>query len=255
MDIINATLNNRDFFDRKVVVENNITFVLCLRSLAFVVSVVNMRIFAAFRLKDSLYGYLLIISMADATYSGLLFSLGVMARVCYEDDPVHCGPSLYYTYLIFYVFISEYLTSSIAFFNISLEIFVTIHRILLILHVNSFLKRIRVSYVCSFLLGISAVIYSPVLAMYNITDIGSRNETCSAGNEEYRLSKSNFGRSNTALSILTCISLVRITLVTVVLFMLNIIAIFKFKQYLKRKTDLKEANGMIFFFNSKFYFY
>jgi hypothetical protein len=231
------------YFDRKVVNENNKPLVLCLRYFAFISSLVNIRIFSTFKLKNSLYKLLMIIAIADALYSFMLLSLGFLAMICYEDSL--CGPSLYYGYLLGYVFISEFLTSSLALFNIILEIFITIQRILILSQVNSLLKTAKVRVVCSIFSVVSIIAYSPLLSMFKIVKIDQDDAYESANNTsfEYRLSKNEFGKSTAALFFLTSISLTRITLVTVFLFVLNITCIVKFKQYLKKKIYLKKIKG------------
>jgi hypothetical protein len=225
--------------DRRILSLNNSLFIMALRLLAFLLSLLNITVLASPRLKDNLYKYLMVISIADFLYSGSVFVMGVFARLCYAQDPIYCTSSMYYTFLIIYILLSEYVTSCLAFLNIVLENFITLQRIVLISNIQSFLRTVRFRriFLC-FSLAIFSM-YIPILFMSTIETIEIRDPYSGHLKIDYRLTGTSFGRSPLAKSIVTSLNMIRLALVTIVLLVLNILAIIKFKEYLKRKQHLR----------------
>ena len=92
---------------------------------------------------------------------------------------------------------------------------------------------------------ISLVTYLPVLTMNHIELVSVNNNRT-----DYRLKKTEFGKSNAAKIYLIVLNSFRISLVIVVLSVLNWIAIYKFCAYLKRKVGMKALNSNSFYSNA-----
>ena len=238
---------------------NDLIFVL--RCFAFIVSAINISVLANTKLtrKDSLYKYLLVIAVFDSLYSLLLLLvMGVEHNVevifsrtlevicsnkkAYEGTQTRCDSSRYYIFLGLFLFISEFVTSVFQFFNILLEIFLTLQRIFLISNVRSFLRDTNVKRVCTILFLISFFIHMPIIFMDNIEESETRINNMTQIARHYRLNKTMFGKTTVAKSIMTGLSTSRLVLVTLVLLILNIIAIVKYRAYLKKKWELKDLN-------------
>lgn len=225
---------------RRIVVENNKTIVMILRSLALLTSLINIKILGRLRLKDSVYKYLFVITITDAVYSALLFLLGLSASICYDDSPDNlCSPPVYYLFLICYILFSEFITSCLALFNILLECFLTLQRIVIVANKRSKLNSINHKIVCGSLLLFSILIYTPALFLNKIITIEIKESDSNTTRLDYRMIKTSYGKSDAAVTVITVTSLFRIVMATVVLSVINIVAICKFKAYLVRKLQLK----------------
>jgi hypothetical protein len=233
--------------DRRILSLNNSLYIMALRLIAFLLSLLNTTVLASPRLKDNLYKYLMLISIADFLYSGSVFVMGVFARLCYAEDPIYCTSSVYHSFLVIYILLSEYVTSCLAFLNIVTENFITLQRIVLISNMQSFLRTVSFKRVC---FGLSLTIFSiyvPVLFMSKIDTIEIKDPLNGHSKIDYRLNGTDFGRSPLAKSIVTTLNMIRIGLVTVVLLILNILAIIKFRQYLNRKQHLSKISILFLF--------
>ena len=235
-------------YDRRILSVNNSLFLMNLRFLAFVVSFLNICVLMNHKLrkKDSLYRFLLIISIVDALYSATILTLGSFARICYAENPVYCSSSTYHKFLISYIILSEYITTALAFFNVILENFITLQRIIIISNLQ-FLRRVSVKVVCFVFLLISFIVYTPILWFNKIEKIEIINGTQTLL-VDYKLTKTNFSQTTLAKTIVTSLSMTRLVLVTLFLLILNIIAIAKFRAYIKRKSDLTKCCCKFFFF-------
>jgi hypothetical protein len=233
---MNQTVPNLD--GRKILFVNSSPTIMAFRCVATLFSLLNICVLAHSKLKDKLFKFLLAMAVADFLYSGLIFALSELARLSYAG---YVGPTGYFIFLVLYILISEHITSCLAFFNIILEIFLTLQRIVIISNnIDSCIKKIKFEQVCSTLLTVTALIYAPMLFMNTIKRVEIRNVNASI--VEYRLVKTEFSRSGPALTYVIGLNITRIALVTTVLLIFNIIAIFKFRAYLMKKFYLKEIS-------------
>ena len=224
-------------WSRKLVPEKNKEIIMCLRTLAILVSLVSIFVLARIRRSKKIFKYLLVISIVDVTYTFLVFCIGILTSLCYSDNHKQCGASLYLVLLILYISLSEYFTSCLAFFNITLEIFLTIQRISMFSDKDSSLKRANIKFVCSILFVTSVIYYMPVLGMnkFMLVEVNSRRD--------YRLIKTEFGNSEIARIILVFLNSFRIALVTHVLSILNVVIIFKLRSYLRKNLKIIRATN------------
>jgi hypothetical protein len=232
----------------KVITLNNNLFIQCIRILSFIVSIFNLIVLTRTRHKEPLNKYLLVMSIVDAFYTILMAVMSVLNSIFTSQDPDSKNPYFDLVYLISYVVFSEYLTSSLAVFNIIMEIFLTLQRISHILNKCLFFKNAQFKIVVSVILIISLLIYSPVLFIRHIKTIqlSEKNENTSVFTKfSFRLEKSSFGKSTIAVFMINSVSITRIILVMVVLLVLNIILVFKLKDYLLKKPTLKQLKSKL----------
>jgi hypothetical protein len=99
-----------------------------LRFTATSTSLICILVLAHPRLNDPTYRYLLVISLCDLVYSLSLFLISCEFWLRRESVPRLPSKSHNYLSLLLYVAVSEYLTSSLALFNILTEAALTISR-------------------------------------------------------------------------------------------------------------------------------
>ena len=142
-----------------------------------------------------------------------------------------------YFRLVYFIGIFTFLTSSMAIFNLFLEIYITLERFF-ILKNKSYFKNYRVMYVVLALSLVSILFYMPVLFLTQIVSCNN-NKNSNSSASAYRLQVTRFGNSNvgklTAITLFT----IRHIIITAVLFILNLITIFEFKNYQAKKRRAK----------------
>jgi phosphatidylglycerophosphate synthase len=149
----------------------------------------------------------------------------------------------YVLYTLF-LWVSDFLTSCLAFFNIILEIFVTCQRIRLITKkavYHQTRQKFRPIIVFALVLAVSLAIYSPVLFMNEVRTEETRNETTGSVRKDYFYEKTAFGKSNEALYLLESITALRVFLVIVVLTVVNIVAAVIYAAFYRRKGAMKHV--------------
>jgi hypothetical protein len=210
-----------------------------LRYIAVSFSLLNMLVLRNKKLKDPLYTFLLVMATVDSLYGIIITSL--RWADCIKENQNECSPYLNLANMILYISMSEYLTSCMALFNILLEIFLTLQRIFLISNMQIG-RNASVKKVCLTLAFISLVFYSPVLF---IDKIVTTNGTDGSQGINFKRVRTEFGKTKYAMWTLIGLNSTRTLLVTVVLLIINIVAIVKFNAYLERKAQLTSKN--IFF--------
>ncbi len=235
-------MNSTLIKDRHVVMDKHRQIIMALRVASILVSLFNVAVLAHQKLKDSVFKYLLVIAVIDAVYFFLIYLLGILTAICVSggDSTSQCAPDVYYIFLVLFVFLSDFLTSSLALTNILLEIFLTLQRSLIIAnHARGWLKDATVLKSGTVLFLVSLGCYAPMLLIKKVelAVIASTNSTTPSF--DYRLVKSEFGKSKLAAGYQVVINSLRIVLVCGVLFVLNVIVTRRFRDYLKKKNDLK----------------
>jgi hypothetical protein len=235
-NMANASLVSK-VLERGPALVNSYTFIIFLRFLALFVSLLNASILANKKLKNSFYKYQFATAVADS-----LFSLLVLSSLVFNCPPAKCTTStkVLMNHLA-YILNSEYLSSCMAFFNILMEIFLTVQRIFAVRTSHVFWRSLRVKQVIFALLLVSFAYYSPVLFYNKIIPV---EDFRLPSNSSYALLSTEFGKTRLAKLILISLTSIRISLVTVVLFILNLMAIVKFKTYFQNKLILKESTGI-----------
>jgi hypothetical protein len=246
-------------FYRKIATDRQRQIAQMLRMAGILASLMNVLVLVNPKLKESLFRYLLVMAIVDMFYSLMVFTLGFMSSLCLPSTSEMCGPNLYLTFLVMFILMSDFLTSSLALMNILLEIFLTTQRMLMITNKKSALRNASVTRVCWTLFGVSLLLYFPFLFMNKIEPAMPvsgvfTNTTLKVNINQnrynYRRVKSQFGDSEFAFWFTVTVNGIRIFLVVGVLFVLNCVAVFKFHSYFYRKYAIKERSCKIIQFKS-----
>jgi hypothetical protein len=215
------------------------------RIMALIVSLVNMRVLASIRSNFIVYKLFAVMAFVDSFYLIALFLIRMAEIACQGNPNEHC-PTVHYALYICYIWISDYLTSCLACFNILLEIFITIERLFTVSNQLPTMKNnTKVKIIILAILIISLSVYLPVLFMKRVEmklDQGPDVEI-----EQYGLVKTDFGKSEAATIIINTLSILRVLLVSVVLFVLNLVTVFRFKRFLKRRNRRLDSTRSDFF--------
>jgi hypothetical protein len=229
---IKALINETNYTGAPMLL-GGMPLLMVLRYTGISFSLLNMLVLRNKKLKDPLYSFLLVMATVDSLYGIIIMSIG------WTDCPNGCSPYLYLANLILYIVVSEYLTSCMALFNILLEIFLTLQRIFIISNMQ-ICRNASVKKVCVTFVFISLVFYSPVLFIDHIISTSGADGNNQSIN--FKRVRTEFGKTTYAMWTLIGLNFTRAALVTVVLLIINIVAIVKFNAYLERKAQLTSKN-------------
>jgi hypothetical protein len=206
-----------------------------LRFLSICTSLVCIRVLTNPKLKDSTYRYLALISLCDLLYSFSILFLSFSARIC---ERTGSEPSSNFFFLLLYILVSEYLTSCLAFFNLLVEILLTISRRYIISN-RSFMEcyQITINQLVFIFGTFSFVAYLPVLFCYKIETVSTYKSDSST---KYRVVNTYFGETRLSTIYLILVTSLRVFLASVVLLLLNLSTILAYNAYLRKKSSLKE---------------
>ena len=183
------------------------------------------------KFKDKFFRILLIIACSDLAYSSLILVLSFITLICYSENLI-CPLVFYYIMSLGFIVINEFISSSLSLFVILIEIFLTIQRISIMKNFKWVRKNKNINLILIFLFIISILIFTPKLFMYKINlSYFYKSKKPKLIHDVFA---TKFGDSNKA-SIILGISIFRITLITVILPVLNVIMFAIYKQYLKQK--------------------
>jgi hypothetical protein len=212
-----------------------------MRMVSMITSVLTVVILNKLNTKITVYKYIRFTTYSDLIYTGLLFLFRLLELRC-TKNPAHGCPTIQYSYLLAYVWISDFFTSCLAFFNILMEIFIQLHRTLIVLNRLPAFKFISTcKWASLFMLIVSLLVYTPVLFMKRIELKPSDGYTTRPN--EYHLVRTEFGKSKLSQLILDIINFVRIFLVIGVIFVLNLIIMIRFRLFLKKRRLDLNASG------------
>ena len=182
------------------------------------------------KLNHLIYRYLLVSSASDVLYHLLvLFTLLFNSFMLLDND--HFPNRLF---LVICSFLNEYITPCLSLFNVTLEIFITRQRIAAITEPGSILRQFKVRNVCLACLTLSCLVHLPILFMYEI-DLNHHHHHGTKSS----LRRSKFGQSDLSTYFMNFLIFTRLTLATIVLFILNTVAIIKFRRFTRRSRGLK----------------
>jgi hypothetical protein len=184
-------------------------------------------------------------SVSDLIYSMSITMMVPLAASCYwkkeHDKSENADLKVCYVLYTLLLWVSDYLTSCLALFNIMLEIFLTCQRIRLIKSdtvLNQARQRPRPLVVCAILLTISLTVYLPVLFMNETTSKETRNETTGSVRKDYFYQKTDFGKSSGASRLAESITIMRMCLVIVILTIANTIASVLYGRFYRKKNAI-----------------
>jgi hypothetical protein len=212
--------------------------VLIMASFSTLTSLFNIIVFSHPNLKDPTFKILLLVSIVDFCYMTLTlydFSFTIKCK----PSPILCGEqSQISAYMTSYV-VNKYLTSCLAIFNIMMEIYLSVNRLLLIRNIT-LIKDVTVRTVGPIFGSLALIYYLPSLFANRLEKTGIvyvyRNQTF----VDYALVLTEFGSSPVGQWVTSAIQILRIVLVVLVIFPINIVSIFLFQKYLIQKNDPKK---------------
>lgn len=207
-------------FNPRVLAFNNSWLMVTLRVSAFLASCLSVKVFSMTceLIQKKLYKLMCITCYIDLVYTACLLFFTIFSSLCAYQESAKCHTYTHLTFILLYVILSEYLTSCLAIFGILFELYITLHRILIIKE-SSWSWKIRslsITQISLVLFSISFLIYMPYLFSYSVKSIVTNN-----GETIYRLYRTSFGRSHIFTVYMNIVSGLRLALVTFVLFILN----------------------------------
>lgn len=183
---------------------------------------INILIFAHPTLKDPTYKLLLTEAFTDLIYlsCSALWPLFQYALNAHSLAVV-----------IYSIAIDDYLTSSLAINDILIELFLSVDRLFIILNKSAYLQRLPLTFTIGTLNLASLLFYLPVLFLRKIVEQPERNK--------YKLVLTPYlGQTTFGALIPTILSCVRLFLVMVCLFSVNLVTLVKFRKHIKQRSRL-----------------
>ena len=203
--------------------------VICI--LGVLTNSLNAAVFIHPKMKDISFRYLLAISLGEILYLG-------MESVIFANNCEDCELKKSYSYQIYYIYLTDYLCRVIALFIIFCEVFLSIQRFMVLLN-KEFLNKKSVYYLFFSLLAISFLIYMPANFMDRIVLIENINKNLTI--QGYIHERNEFGQSLTGKAIFITITMIRATLGSVVIFILNIFILYEFRKRNRRHNSLNRS--------------
>lgn len=226
MEMVNSTnLSNSSLIQIKSDVNIEEIIFGFLSIIGTVTSFINSLIFWKLRSKDQVYKFYLVSSLFDTFYMSsisvnTLFACGVPCDKLNKNSLI----KILYTIALY-----DYLTSSIAIYNIMIEIFVTTQRYFLISRKKNF-QNLNPHSVMLVIILISLFYYSPIIFLKKIFY---------AENIGYKMVYTSFGLSESGRLIPIVLSSIRLILASIILLIANVFTLKEFKKYLKLKKMMK----------------
>lgn len=134
-----------------------------MRSIGTLTSIINIAVLAHPLIQKSsdTFKYLLNISIFELLYLAPLLATNLINKACAASSTL-CSPGAQYTALFMAISIQNYLSASIAIYNINMEIFLTVQRVFSFEN-KKFPSKLTVRQVIMINLVISLVFYTPLL--------------------------------------------------------------------------------------------
>lgn len=215
---------------------------LCLDVIGITTCVVNISVFASRSVlkKHKAFQYLLVMSINDLIY---ITPISLLPRlVCQlETSPVSwCSLTTQQAIMMIDILFSDWLTSFFAFFNILIEIYLSLERLFTLLK-----KKLIITsfwYVIAIMGTFSLLYYLPTCFMKQATKLN----ICPSSNESlpvtvYSIQDTEFGLSTAGNVIMVVLSIIRLLCASVLLLVLNLLTIWKFIQFESQKKKLEGA--------------
>jgi hypothetical protein len=209
------------------------------RLIAGLTALVNIFIFMHKKILKSseFFHYLLAISIADFLYMSVLAFSNIINKQC-SSSSTQCNLSAEYFTLFLYISFNNWLSSSLAIFNIIIENFLTIQRLFMLAN-KRLPAKLTVKSVVLSVLGFSVVFYSPTGFTSQI--VMNQISLLDANVTEYKMVNTDFGNSLTGKITPVVLSFIRLCLSGPILLGLSIYNIYVFKQYLNKKKSVSSA--------------
>ena len=232
--LINQTMiidDYNDLFETEIFSKNYIPIslipIVCIFSVT--TNLLSIFVFLHSKMKDPTFKYMLLISISNCLYAGLLS----YSYVVYCNE---CSLNKSYVTLVFKIFIEYFFTSCLAMFSIFVEIVISIHRYFVLKNNNRFASHAPLRWIVPIFFLISVALYFPVIFTYEIKLNEIKNHS---GSTTYMKVKTDFGQTALGKWMPIMQSLLRIFLSTIVLSLVNIVNIIEFRKRFKKKLQLK----------------
>lgn len=189
----------------------------------------NIVVFVNKKMKDISFKYMILISLSDMTYLGLL----LYASIIWCET---CSFYSYYFTKLYEFIIDYYITSCLAILSILTEISLSVHRSLILLNKC---QKISFRIPLIIIIVISFIYYTPELFFYQIIYYND----CETNQIKYKIIYTKFGSMNVSKTIDITLASVRIILGVGVLTLVNVINVIIFnKKSLKPFKNLNNKN-------------
>lgn len=203
-----------------------LTGIFCLTGV--VLNILNIIVFLNAKMKDISFRYMLVISLSDVVY--LASNAYVFVTFCDE-----CSINKSYLTQIYILYFHEYVSRSMAIFNILVEIALSVQRYLILINkTNSILNNNHYKMVVLGLLFFSFLFYLPLTFFKSINSINTNNSN-ETFDQQFKLEYNQIGESTAGKLTLVIISIIRLVLGSVVLTIINIISVYTLKKLIKFK--------------------
>lgn len=192
-------------------------------SFGSITSIINILVLSSKKLKDSVYNYYLASSIIDLIYAVIIaFKIFIT-----------CGSQCLFrkknlSTLIYILYFQDYFTSCLAINNILIEVFVSFQRFMIITN-KKFLQNSRPILVIISISVFSLIYYLPVIFLKNIVF---------ESNDVYALEYTKFGSSSAGKVFSIVLSLTRLVVASVVLFIINWFNLIRFRKLMVKKSNL-----------------
>lgn len=215
---------------------NNIEeYIFCgLSSIGAITSIINAFVFLNRALKDQIFNFYIVSSLVDFIYSIVIAFMVLIecGSICDNIRGLHFLTHFYRIYL------DDYLTSSLAINNILIEIFLSTQRFFIISN-KKCLQSISSIRIILIVFCFSLLFYSPVLFLKRIVSIDQHNSSFNSTTNGYKLEYTEFGNSSIGRALPLILSSIRFILASVILFLINLFTLIKFRKHVNKKSNLK----------------
>jgi hypothetical protein len=236
-------VKNLSFFEEKYLDYTRFkiddTIILICESMGVCTSIINIIVFLNKKLRvNTIFKVLTVMSIADFFYLGLSHIKYISKLYCASNDMFKCLSKMKQIDHIFYLIVDQYITSCLAIFNIMIEIYLTIDRLLMVCN-SHWLKKIKTKIMIEVIGGIAIFYYLPVFFLWTVVEEVYIVQETGQIASIYSQLPSPFGDSAAGKSIPITLSFIRVFNVTIVLLTLNVINIIKFRSYFAKKSNIK----------------
>lgn len=192
-------------------------------SFGSITSLINILVLSNKKLKDPVYSYYLTSTIIDFIYITIIaFKIFIVCGSKCNFRKNHLST------LIYNLYFQDYFTSCLAINNILLEIYVSLQRFMIISN-KKFLQNSRPILVIVFISIFSIFYYLPVIFLKRLVSIP---------NENFVLENTKFGSSSFGKIISIILSLTRLILASMVLFLINWFNLTGFRKLMAKKSHL-----------------
>lgn len=234
---MNDSLLTRKIVEREALLAHSNPLVITGTVLAILTSLMIIVVLAGTKLKSSLYRFMLILSLIDLICSFIFLHLTIVYHICTHQRP--CSYTLALTLVWSKFLATSFLLPCFNLFVISIEIYLTLQRLIIITDSARCMitRRLRKSSsvtTVSLLIGLgSFLVHIPSLCVKEIVLLQTINTSThnSYSYDDFSVVRNSLGQNRTVSKLGDWASIVRVFLITFILVALNLITMLKLKTY------------------------